>query len=497
MPPEATMTGSIHRCDNRTLPSNDGHPDDGYHSDSERIQTPPHSSPQPRESLTRCASAPLTTQLHTTHTLAKPSSGPLDAAVNAWATTDINVTGTKLLPSHVALERLSAFFRSLSAEPHLTLRILESVYDLPRIQRLLRRRQHSYNPSSHRLQVYGMSRPVHDAMGRFVSLVYGEMRSTGWLTGEESPYIETGLTGVKLARSRFRVGQDVKKFPAWTKYPDAVINFGGRSRRPIPSVVFEVGFSERYEDLESDIRQWLDKAARKVQVVVLVDIQEDMAARRRQARSDDAQARVKELLMRFGNEQAKEKYSIKGEDGDTNFGQNVGSVDVAMVDVTGNLGHEANDDEEPGDVSFTTESDEYLYDAIATANTPEDWVGPITVTMEIWRRIDGKPTRAVGGISVLPKDPTQSDPVLKITDIIPPQHRGDFTQPWDSTRTWPLNLDQYRDFLRVRVQELALLRALDLLRPRKKDHVVREEQAYSTSEDSADAGVAIGKGAVG
>lgn len=40
-------------------------------------------------------------------------------------------------------------------------------------------------------------------------------------------------------------------------------------------MVFEVGFAEDYEDLRSDVRQWLEKAGKKVRLVVLVDIQED------------------------------------------------------------------------------------------------------------------------------------------------------------------------------------------------------------------------------
>jgi hypothetical protein len=142
-----------------------------------------------------------------------------------------------------------------------------------------------------------------------VSDFYGEANRSGWLTAEESVLVSNAIDGVRLAQSRFSIGSNVKKHVAWTNYPDAVLKFRG-----LPTVVFEVGFSEEYSDLESDAQQWLQKACKKVQLVVLVDIQEDQPARKARLRTADAKDRLHNLLAQFGNQQAKERYGI--EEGD-------------------------------------------------------------------------------------------------------------------------------------------------------------------------------------
>jgi hypothetical protein len=87
--------------------------------------------------------------------------------------------------------------------------------------------------------------------------------------------------------------------------------------------------------------------------------------------------------------------------------------------------------------------------------------------------------------SVLPPPPdaVTSDPIIiKITDIIPSEDQSDFVG-FDATRVWTLDMNLYRYYLDLGIKDLAYLRALDYLRPRKKKGVDHEEQAYSPADD--------------
>jgi hypothetical protein len=52
--------------------------------------------------------------------------------------------------------------------------------------------------------------------------------------------------------------------------------------------------------------------------------------------------------------------------------------------------------------SQSTESDQNMYNAIARAITPEDWVGPITAKLEVWHLDNGVPARRAGPIVRFP-----------------------------------------------------------------------------------------------
>jgi hypothetical protein len=140
-----------------------------------------------------------------------------------------------------AAEHSVTSFLNLDATFDLRLRIAESVYHDTRIQSLLNGQRSSYNPETRLLKVNAMARPVHVALADLVSDFLVKVNRSGWLTAEESVLVGNAIPGVRLARSRFSVGSNVKKREAWTNYPDAVLKF-----RRLPTVVFEVGFSEKY-----------------------------------------------------------------------------------------------------------------------------------------------------------------------------------------------------------------------------------------------------------
>jgi len=199
-----------------------------------------------------------------------------------------------------------------------------------------------------------MARPLHDAVQLLLSRFLLEAAQTGFMTSEEQQYICCATAGVLLSRSGYFANQNRKKLQAWTKFPDAAILFGDEESDPLPSVVFEAGFTESYDDLVGDAAQWLQKSHGKVRLVILVNIEEDVRSRRVRERSSEARKRIRELLTEFGTAKAKDREGIDHEDSDV-------------------------------------ESDEEFYDNVRSQVVVEDWVGPISATLEVWHMVNGTP----------------------------------------------------------------------------------------------------------
>ena len=144
---------------------------------------------------------------------------------------------------------------------------------------------------------------------------------------------------------------NTKKLHAWMKFPDAVISFGDID--PQPSIIFEVSFSESYDDLVSDALQWLTKSQGRVRLVVLINIKEDIQSRTARKNSKEAPRRIKTLMKSFGNAKAKDRSGI--------------------------------------DYDTDATSDDGMYEDIKAAIEVEDWVGPIQATLELWHMADGHP----------------------------------------------------------------------------------------------------------
>jgi hypothetical protein len=81
------------------------------------------------------------------------------------------------------------------------------------------------------------------------------------------------MQGIMLSRAQIHISG--KKRQAWTKFPDAIILFREPGGRSFPRVVFEVGFSESYDDLRNDVFQWLERSGGHIKLAVLVKIEED------------------------------------------------------------------------------------------------------------------------------------------------------------------------------------------------------------------------------
>ena len=168
---------------------------------------------------------------------------------------------------------------------------------------------------------------------------------------EEERYIRCGSVEVRLSRSYIHEG--MTKVQGWTKIPDCAIFFGARKPMKSPSIIFEVRFSESYNDLVGDTAQWLLRSSGKVRLVIIVNIKEDVEARKR---TQGVQMRRRDLVARFGTSEAKEEVGIDDEDSD------IGST-------------------------------EGLYDMIESSIMVDDWVGPISAVLEVWHIADNGPAR--------------------------------------------------------------------------------------------------------
>ena len=143
----------------------------------------------------------------------------------------------------------------------------------------------------------------------------------------------------------------------------------------------EVGFSENPEDLRSDVGQWLVKAGGKTCVVVMVDIQEDQTACQDRQATQAFKPHLSELLRDFGNEKAKLKHGIEAPEAD---------ADCQWEDSSAR--------DADSDASFSSQSDEDMYEVIRRRISIQDWLGPLSVNMEIWRLIGSKAERTCGPI---------------------------------------------------------------------------------------------------
>jgi hypothetical protein len=137
------------------------------------------------------------------------------------------------------------------------------------------------------------------------------------------------------------------------KEPDVAIVFGdleGPDNALWPVVVAEVGFSQPYNSLLIDARQWLLKADMPPNLVMLLKINEDTAGLRKRKTTDDYAVRVKNLLRRYADGHALAKADMDGE---------------------GISGH-----------NFDPQG--------MKRDMMEDWVGPMQVFFELWMRDDTK-----------------------------------------------------------------------------------------------------------
>ncbi|KAI9376111.1 hypothetical protein BJX61DRAFT_460647 [Aspergillus egyptiacus] len=271
------------------------------------------------------------------------------------------------------LERaLRAYLRAESPVDR-RLKCPESLLYIEPVKTLLR-----MNPRGHRpwfsydrdqgvLKLLAMSRPLHDAATMLASTFMTSAAVARFIPSQFERKITLSIKGYLMARTcEPQAGSS--KVQAWTKYPDLSIVFRADDQ-PLPVVIFETGFTERYADLANDAAQWLLRSGGKVRLVVLIDIREDSNSRLLLKKDPAARGRLRHLVRSFGSDFARAKHDI----------------------------HDPSDD-------ASDTSDPEIYDSIRASIVVSDWVGEISAEMELWELRDGVPVireRTVGLCSTI------------------------------------------------------------------------------------------------
>ena len=323
--------------------------------------TPTDSTAAPTDSTAAPAdstAAPADSTAAPTDSTAAPTDS-IAAPTDSTATNDYSQPVIIVKSVDSAEHHLLSYLALANPLYDLRLRIPEAILSSKTVEDILKsalrqKRRFTYDRETSVLRVYAMARPLHDAISLLVPKFLVEAIRTGFITPQEEQYIDCGNTSVILAGKIFHANQNRKKLQAWTKYPDATIVFGDAESGLLPSVVFEAGFTEGYDDLVGDAEQWLQKSGGEVRLVILVNIEEDAQIRRAKQKSTAARKRTRRLLTKFGTAKAKDREGIDHGDSDV-------------------------------------ESDAELYKEIRSTVVVEDWVGPISATLEVWHMDDDAP----------------------------------------------------------------------------------------------------------
>lgn len=331
--------------------------------------------------------------------------------------------------SPTVLEQVVDNYFSQYPEDDLRLKVLWRVLAISKVPSLLdeRKLRWSYDLDREALHIK-MPSPLHDALFHSMITLLDDCEDARIFTREERRMLH--LTPIPRLLSGTLSSQSASKKEAWLKHPDGMVErLDPSSRLYIPAIAIEIGFSQKYDDLLLDMDQWLLKTD-SVNAVILIDIKETKKPTP-QGSKGESRERLRVLLEKYGNAQAKEMYDMDGVD--ENF-----------------------DEMDHGDIEETSSPDLYAELDKDVESHPEDWVGDLRVSVEVWGR--GREFR--GRVSILPDvlPPPSSPPFLKPSDFFP-----------SSRATEDINFDtaSIRERIEIGRNELALNRALRFLRPRE------------------------------
>ncbi|KAL4921328.1 hypothetical protein BDW62DRAFT_174473 [Aspergillus aurantiobrunneus] len=296
----------------------------------------------------------------------------------------------------------------------------------------------SYDPERRELKLFAMSRPLHDTVTSLFSAFMASAVSSNFIPHQLRNKILINPHGSIMMRSREL--QSGSKVESWTKYPDLAITYRGEHRTPV--VVCESGFSESYDDLKNEAVQWLVRSGGQVQLVLLVDIKEDGKGKVSCQKTPAAQQRLRQLIRTFGTHHVKTMAGFHGSDS----GSSSSTANVSEL----------------GDDDDSDTSDPDMYNAVRNGIMVSDWVGPLTVTAELWELRGGVPAVRTT-TRILPTPQAQTSLLIKLRDLIPPNHLQEI-DGLDVDAGHPLDLDIFRELLQEGSQDLAFERAIRYLR---------------------------------
>lgn len=224
-----------------------------------------------------------------------------------------------------------------------------------------------YDPEYQILKVKAMGSPLHGAINLCIARSLTEAKYTV-LTPDEGRCIEHERLSAYLSRTQTDIGlKGGIKREGWSKESDNVIYFQEKAGKQIfLQVVIESGFSESYQDLVRDASQWLLRSGGRVKLVIIVKVEEDKRQLNIHQKTEQFKRTRGQLVAKYGDDESREIFETYG------------------IECT------------PQDSSAD------LYDVLRPEIAASDWVGSISVFLEVWRLRDGEPILAEPRIVSLP-----------------------------------------------------------------------------------------------
>ncbi|KAE8398820.1 hypothetical protein BDV37DRAFT_275758 [Aspergillus pseudonomiae] len=349
-------------------------------------------------------------------------------------------------PEDEVQQKLDKTIRTIKT--YLSSRHRESHFDLPLDHELIHSRQITqlldnagarYYFEEDYLFIYAMTSCIHEALGTFGSWSFQRLQNE-ILTPEEARGLRLGTPSLYLDG---KIKEKGTKYQALRKSPDLSFLFSDlRTYRRYRTVIFESAFSETYDDLILDMKQWLLHGRGQVQLVILADFNEDKKQLRNHQKTNAFRTRAAKILKDFGNPLGQSKHSA------------ILSL-AARNDV-----HQDRATEIP-----STPAKELDYDIVDVVKV-EDWIGPITADLEFWVLKDSKPYRR-GRARVFP-ELTGGLPPIYAGDVIPLRCHDSFPN-FDASRKFYLDLEEFRCHLVEGIRDDAVDRAYQFACPNSRD----------------------------
>lgn len=234
--------------------------------------------------------------------------------------------------------------------------------------------RYDYLPEDLALTIKAMPSSLHNAVANGSVDVLDEMRDLGFLSRAERRCIlmdiGTDVALPTISTLSRRGGKSIAGTAC--KQPDAAYYFIDKTTSPwcrdaFPRVVFEIGFSQKYETLVEDAKHWLVRAQGFVKVVVLVNLIEGPIP----SPPTDIEPELEQQTSVTGDSTTN--------DGDrTGDNDNNSDADADNLESDQPIGHA---ETSPASSQSSTAQDyvDYLLDP------PTTWVGPISGTIEMFR----------------------------------------------------------------------------------------------------------------
>ncbi|OGM47375.1 hypothetical protein ABOM_003812 [Aspergillus bombycis] len=321
---------------------------------------------------------------------------------------------------------------------YLSSRHRESSFDLPlhhelihsrQITRLLDNAGARYYFHEDNLFIYALPTSIHEALGSFIISCFSRLKNE-ILTPEEGRNLHCGAPSLHLDG---KIKGKGTKRQASNKSPDLSFTFWDpRACRRYRTVMFESAFSETYDDLIRDMKQWLLHGRGQVQLVILADCNEDKKQLLNHQKSDSFRACAAKIVKGFGDPRGQSKH-------------------YATLSLTAR--NDVHQDQATEIPSATIK--ELDYDIVDVVRV-EDWIGPITADLECWVLKDSKPYRR-GRVRVFP-ELTGSLPPIYAGDIIPLPCQ-DSLPNFDASRRFYLDPEEFRRHLLQGMHDDAVERA--------------------------------------